>query len=88
MKIYIFRNCKVSTSCHSSGGLIVIARDVERVMELIELYNKAQHPEDPDDDYHPGETDIELTNEDYDNVIWYAIDAPEQVIVFPDAGCC
>lgn len=88
MRIYIFRNCKVSTRYHSSGGLIVIAPNVTRVMELIDLYNQAQHSEDPDDDYHTGETDIELTNEDYDNAIRYPIDAPEQVIVFPDGGCC
>ncbi len=93
MRIYIFDRCKVSTRYHSSGGLVVVARDAYHLNEQIAAYNAAQHPDPTDEsqhDAHVGETDIELNDKDIGRVHVYNVDGDVSpaIYVFPNAGCC
>lgn len=74
MKMFVFEYIdKVSDRYHSEGGLMVVAKDKEQVVELIEEYG-----------------DIEITKEEWKNVIIYELSKDEEpkVFIFPDAGCC
>lgn len=76
MNLYIFENAeKVSDHYHSGGGLVVIAKDIKRVKELVLQTN--------------GEA--VLSDEDIANANMYELkndNENETIYFFPDAGCC
>lgn len=75
MKLYIFENLtQVSHHYHPGGGLVVVAENKERVMEIF------------NSDYN----NVVIEEEDWKNVVIYNIEdgAKEDWYVFPDAGCC
>lgn len=74
MNIYIFEGVDhVSSNYHSNGGLVVIARDVDHVLELIAT----------DDAIILTADDIARCK-----VYPLEGDHTAQIFVFPDAGCC
>ena len=74
MKMFVFEYInQVSPNYHTEGGLMVIAKDKEQVIQLIE-------------DYGNIEIDKE---EWADVIIYELKNNEEpRVFVFPDAGCC
>ena len=75
MKIFILENVEQLTyRYHSDGGLVIIAKDLEKAKELIKQ----------DENIKPTEKEWELASvyELKDN------DIEEKYFVFPDAGCC
>lgn len=75
MQIFIWERLNhVSKNYHEEGGIVAIAYDLMRARELIEETISTNHP-----------CDALHTTPDYT----FSCDAmEEQVIVFPDAGCC
>ena len=86
MKIFIFENVsEVTDRYHEDGGLAVIAKDKDHVVELLEINR--------DEVFCPyGYTKLRatLTDEDWKNVVVYELKNEEEpkIFVFPDAGCC
>ena len=89
MNVYIFKEVEQLTSnYHCDGGLVVVAKDDEQVAKLIIGANKSTYKET--DDFTLAYADIELTEEEWGNVIIYPTDETVEpaIYVFPDAGCC
>lgn len=75
MKIFIWKDVeKVSESYHSGGGLVVIAESIDRAKHLSRETGYIQDP-------LPTPDMIMALHPMHRN-------DPEQLIVFPDAGCC
>lgn len=74
MKMFIFErlNC-VSDRYHSQGGLVVIAKDREHVMELIKDYEDIIITKDEWKEV----ITYDLKNQE-----------EPKLFIFPDAGCC
>lgn len=81
MKIFVLEAIDLTTSYHSSGGLVVVAKDIEQAKALVATYKPTG--------YAPSLNVV--TDEE-----WAAADVYElrgskhepKVRVFPDAGCC
>jgi hypothetical protein len=76
MKVFIWERIqKLTDNYHSDGGLVVVAANLQRAVELAE----AEEVEFSKGDYD------ELTPS---NVYNTDDSAEEKVFIFPDAGCC
>lgn len=74
MNVYVFDYVsQLTDNYHESVGLVVVARDIDRVREILRGYPPTQ----PSDDEY-AKVNVYPTN----------IDAKEAVYIFPDAGCC
>jgi hypothetical protein len=72
--IWIFKYVsKLTDTYHSGGGLVVIAQSEGHARDLIAL-----------------DENIVLTSQDWEEALNYCINqnTPEQMIIFPDQGCC
>ena len=86
MKIFIWKLLdKVSENYHSGGGLIVIAKDFDRAKELIAEKNYISIMEE-EIDREEGTKSLKEVLPDL--TLSIMDDAKEDVIIFPDAGCC
>ena len=75
MKIFIFENLRrVSCNFHEDGGLVVVAKDVDHVKELISNDSDIAISEE---EWNNVEV-FELKNETAESKYW----------VMPNAGCC
>lgn len=75
MKVFIFQYVgKVSGNYHPEGGLVIIAKDINRVKEMIAEQDVIELTEDDYNDV------IELPLENKNTT--------EEIYTFPDAGCC
>lgn len=75
MNVYIFHDLdQVSAEYHRGGGLVVIARDMEHVRELIAGYTDIRI--DPDEERSAIILPLARTVKE------------PGVYVFPDSGCC
>ena len=84
MRVWIFEVAHVMYSFHHpNGGLIVIAKDWDHVLRLVDTFNSI-------DQAQPIQTyDIRLSKEDKDAcVVYYVGLATPKIIVFPNVGCC
>jgi len=89
MNVYIFKDVmQLTDRYHSEGGLVIVVKDEEQVANLINGANKITYKET--DDFTLADADIELTEEEWGNVIIYPTDETVEpaIYVFPDAGCC
>lgn len=74
MKMFVFEKLnKVSGRYHEEGGLVVVARDIKHVEELIKAEGYIEISKEEWKDV--------ITYE-------LAKDEEPRVFVFPDAGCC
>lgn len=74
MKMFVFEYIsKVSDRFHSGGGLMIVAKDKEQVIELIEEYGIIEITEEEWKDV----IIYELKNNE-----------KPRIFAFPDAGCC
>jgi hypothetical protein len=83
-KIFIFEYVRELTgNFHSGGGLVVIAENLERAIQMAKS-TKKQHSYVEKDDF------IELDDEEIKNVSMYDLqgEVEEKLMIFPDAGCC
>lgn len=73
MKVFIWNNInELTDNYHSDGGLVVVAKDLERAHELA----RNEGVEFAEDELAPT---IEYNTDDF---------VEEKVFIFPDAGCC
>ena len=78
--IYLWKKIpSLTTSYHSGGGLLVIARDRDRVDELVNAKNGQE--------YGDGYVNIKIDKEPF-IFIRCLDDVEETIILFPDMGCC
>ena len=84
MNVYIFQDVEqISDREHASGGLVVVARDRDDINYLIVGANFRGLDNSSDS------THIDLTEEDWDNVVFYKCDTCKpRLFIFPNAGCC
>ncbi len=89
MNVFIFEELKhVSNYTHTRGGLVVIAKNRERIKDLIREYNK------PNPDKHPFDVDhtIKISESEWNDVKVLKLaddqDVKERLYIFPDNGCC
>jgi hypothetical protein len=76
MKVFIWERIeKLTDNYHSDGGLVVVAANLQRAVELAEAEGV---------EFSKGDYD-ELTPS---NVYNTDDSAKEKVFIFPDAGCC
>jgi hypothetical protein len=76
MKVFIWEHIqKLTDNYHSDGGLVVVAANLQRAIELAEAEGV---------EFSKGDYD-ELTPT---NVYNTDDSADEKVFIFPDAGCC
>jgi len=74
MKMFVFEYIsKVSDRYHPEGGLVIVAKDKEQVIELIEEYGIIEITEEEWKDV----IIYELKNNE-----------KPRIFAFPDAGCC
>lgn len=74
MNVYVFDYVsQLTDNYHDSGGLVVVARNIDHVRELLTDYPAAR----PSVDEY-AKVNVYPTNSD----------AKEAVYIFPDAGCC
>ena len=79
MEIYIWERLdSVSENYHKEGGLVVVARDIDHVKELVMEYN-SKFP-DPVIDFGQ--------NIKHCTVYQLSEEVRPWIFVFPDAGCC
>lgn len=90
MKVIILKDVQHLTGrWHGGGGLVVIAKDLERAKEMFvrdEISDEEYFRLDDYDKYH-----IQPTEKEWEKAIIYDLkddDAEETYYVFPDAGCC
>lgn len=90
MKAIILKDVQHLTGrYHEDGGLVVIAKDLERAKEMFvrnEISDEEYCRLDDYDKYH-----IQPTEEEWSKAITYDLkddNAEETYYVFPDAGCC
>lgn len=74
MKLFILDVAQLTSAYHSGGGLVIVARDIERAKEIIDGYSK----------------DTEPTQDEWDSATIYDLygDYEEETYFFPNAGCC
>ena len=87
MKLFLFEYLRqVSTRWHPEGGLVIIARDKQHAVALIEQENE-KYKTPPS--LVTGPT-IVTDDDDWADVIVYEFKGEPQpkIFVFPDAGCC
>lgn len=78
MNIYIWQRIDQATgNYHSEGGVVVFAETEERARELA----NAKRSDDIEYDCH-------IKTEEMPDHVRPCADGPEQVFIFPDAGCC
>ena len=87
MKVIILEYVNQLTSrYHSDGGLVIIAKDLERAKEMFPL------GEIPSSRWNSDEKDfVRPTEEEWGKAIIYDLkndNEEERYFVFPDAGCC
>ena len=77
-KLYVFENvAPVSSAYHDGGGLVIVTSgDPIVAWRGSDSYSRGEY----------GKEEADLSNPDM--VYDVADDAPDAVIVFPDAGCC
>lgn len=83
MKIFIFKDVEELTDrYHESGGLVIIARDLERALDLAKNHSECYWEE--------GRKCIKLSNKEIENVISLNLveEAEEGLFLFPNSGCC
>lgn len=89
MKIIILKDVgNLTGRWHGGGGLVVIAKDLERAKEMFKRddVSEAWRKFDDYDKYY-----IQPTEEEWEEAIIYDLkddNAEEKYYVFPDAGCC
>lgn len=73
MNIYVWKRIeKATSSYHTEGGLLVVAENEERAREIANMYE-----------------DVEVLQTEIVSAVFPTTHKVlEQVIVFPDAGCC
>ena len=84
MNIYVFPYISNLTErYHSGGGLVVVARDRDHVLELI-------HTEYDPDDYWNDNHQTTINESEWDKVVIYPTDpnADPKAYFFANAGCC
>ena len=82
MKIFIWEHTSpVSYSYHPSGGLLIIAADLIRAQELWSEY--VDNLDEWEEIENKSATDTEPSH-----VYFTEPDTEENVLVFPDSGCC
>lgn len=79
MNLFVWEDChKLTDNYHSGGGLLIVARDLERAKEIFTAQYKAE------DRY-----DRIVFPADPPSFTWTVPDdSAEVLLVFPDAGCC
>lgn len=76
MKVFIWNSInELTDNYHSDGGLVVVAKDLERAHELA----RNEGVTFSEGDYDELTPTIEYNTDD---------SAEERVFIFPDAGCC
>lgn len=86
MFVYIFKDVdQLTNNYHSEGGLVIVAKDDVDAQNLIDETNAYRG-----DDWVLESADIQLTDEEWNDVIIIQADenAEREIFVFPDAGCC
>lgn len=77
MKVFIWTSIeKLTDNYHSEGGLVVVAKDLERAYELARNEGVEFTTNEYSDELTP---DVVYNTDD---------SAEEKVFIFPDAGCC
>jgi flagellar hook assembly protein FlgD len=92
MKMYIFENLNnVSNNYHPQGGLMVIAKDLDDLKEIVKEYNKDKKKEKDNRKGSENKEIIIIEDEDFKEMLAYELkddNAERKIIIFPDAGCC
>ncbi len=82
MKIFIFESVdRLTRNYHESGGLVIVAQDLERALKMASEYEEGYFKEKC----------IKLTESEISDVVTYNlvdIGAKEKLFVFENAGCC
>ena len=79
MKAFIWKKLNnVSSSYHSGGGLMVIAKDLDRAREIA-VFSMG---------YGEDKQVVKMDTEKDPDFTFAAPKQKEQVVVFEDAGCC
>lgn len=77
MKVFIWQRIQELTdNYHSDGGLVVVAANLQRAVELAEAEGVKFSKEEDYDELTP--TNVYNTDDSTE----------EKVFIFPDAGCC
>ena len=94
MILYVLKPIKQLTHrYHSSGGLVVVAENIERAKELV---SKEEVGTTWDDNSEEIKAYPRVTEEEWNNAIAYPLNSimgvngqfEEKVYIFPNAGCC
>ena len=90
MKVIILNDVQHLTGrWHEGGGLVVIAKDLERAKEMFVRDEISDEKYDRLDDYD--KYYVQPTEEEWSKAIIYDLkddNTEETYYVFPDAGCC
>ena len=87
MNIYVWRSITNMTDhYHSDAGVLVVAGTVERARELADEYGSRTDSTKLRMSNTPDGRRSELG--DYPDFVYPTTENVEQVVVFPDAGCC
>ena len=81
MKVFVWERLScVSENYHQEGGLLIIAKDMSRAIEIV------QEKVDTTSGYY--KVDCDAKTKEPTLVYDTTDDAEERAMIFPDAGCC
>lgn len=81
MKIMIFERLDGLTNCyHQEGGLVIIAKNIDSAKKLVE---QKKFKECIDEDFELSQEDLAKAK-----VLELSGSHKEEIIIFPDTGCC